>query len=756
MNKRILIQILLFTTLCSCVKDNEFEFALIQTGEVTDIDGSGATFHARISDTSFDDVLEYGFIWNISGDSISGIYEKCFFSGSPSVGVISKRVSTTLLDGETYDVKSFIRNRLHTTYGKTVTFTSLGSSAPIIEDFYPKKGNLSDTLTIIGKNFSYNIEKNIVKFDKFLSEIIKLSQDTLVVIVPKELDVEKSDLSVSILNNKSKASESFQLVAPAINDITPIEGVFGSIVQLSGVNFLSNRNSLRVRFGTYDAEFISVVDDLIHVKVPLRLNNKENKITVEMNNLSVEAEGFFTLTLPKINDFHPQISTFGAEIELTGDLFSTGEEYLKVFVDKYEAKTTKLTENKITFTVPDSVSKRVNSVKIDINGVEVFADSELTMANFEIDVFSPQKIVTGESFIIIGKNFSPIRENNKISIGDIQGEVLDASVNSLTVRLPLQDKENYQDRESNVSVEVLGDIKHFKKPLIINDKWFRLEDYLGINTEKAICFVGDNVAYVGLNGTKELWQFNPDKNEWKQLADFPGIVRVDGAGFYMDGNIYFGTGFSNNKNLNDFWQYNILSNSWSRKNNFAGSERTEATGFSINDRGYITSGHYSQPAIYHHPNEDCWEYNPVSDSWKEIESYGDLEWGSVDGLAGGTAAVIDGVGYFGLGWSYSNSDSDSRRVFMFNPSSETKWKRIANFPEIRGYIRPISFSLNGVPYFKTTGSDFYKYEKASNRWSKFTDMILSDYREGIGFSISGKAYVGLGNSKAIWEYDPNR
>ena len=758
MTKKMLIQLLLLTILFSCSKDDEYEFALIQTGDVTDIDVSGATFHARISDISNDNIVEYGFIWNISGNEAeSGISEKYIIARPPSVRIVSERISTTLEEGKAYDVRAFMRNSKYTTYGETITFTSLGSTAPIITDFYPKAGNLNDTLYILGQNFSHNSENNIVSFGQLTTEVIKSSQDTLVVIVPEQLNSENVPLSVSILNNKSVALNPFQLVAPTITDFNPKKSVFGSTIQISGTNFLSNRNSLQVKFGTSTAEIISVLDDLITVKAPLELDREVSKISVEMNNLTVTSENNFTLNLPKLSSFQPQTTTFGAEVELTGDLFTTGKKYLKVFVDEYQAEITSLTDNRISFIVPDSVNNRTSSVKIDINGIEIYSDRELSIAKLILDDFAPHKVTTGSSFTVSGNNFSPIPENNKILIGNVKGQVLEASVNSLTIQLPFQDTLIYLDRELTLSVEVMNDIQSFNDSLIVNDKWFRRADFPGSKTSNANYFVADNMAYVGLNDTKELWQFNPDKDEWIKMSDFPGSIRINGAGFHINGNIYFGTGFANNKSLNDFWQYNISTNSWSQKNNFEGSERAQATGFSIHDRGYITSGYYDQAFVYNHPDEDCWRFNPANDSWQEIESYGDLVWGSVDGLAGGTAVVTNGVAYYGLGWNFGNSiHGYEYKVFQYNPNTETKWKRITDFPYKRDRHRAISFELNDAPYFKTVASDFYQYNETTNSWNKVETSILSDITGGIGFSILGKAYVGLGNSKAIWEYDPTR
>ena len=670
-NRRILIAVLISIVLYSCNKDNEFDFALIQTGDVTDINSSGATFHARVSDLSNSKIVNYGFVWSTESNPEIQKSEKYIIKGAPSVGTISEKISTTLKDNVVYYVRAFMQNDKYITYGKDVVFTSLGSSAPDILDFFPKTGNLNDTLYIIGSNFSYITDNNKVTVDNYKANVIYSAQDTLVALIPDELNVRSSTISVSIFGNATRSTEKFNLIAPVLTDFENKTGTFGSQITISGNNFLSNPGSLKVNFGTYNAVINEVTNMSLTVNVPIILDVRECTIKILMNNLIVTSTDYFRL------------------------------------------------------------------------------------APLVLDDFSPETILTGEKIILTGTNFSPIPKNNKIQIGGIQAEVVSASINKLEVVVPLQDKGIYPDRNVNISVEVIGESDTYNETLLINDKWFRLADFPGSKTYGAKCFVADNDAFVGLNNTDELWRFNPVTQDWMRMNDFPGSVRYDGAGFFMNGNIYFGTGYLNGENFNDFWQYEIASDSWIQKNNFTGSKRTGATGFSINDKGYVTSGHYDQLAIYNHPFGDCWEYSPESDSWSEIESYDDLEWGDIDGLANGSAVVINGLAYYGIGWNYIQGDYD-KRVYKFDPGAETKWQRIANFPKNRNYSNAIAFVLNEAPYFKTVDSDFYQYIATTDTWTSLETKVLSDIAGGIGFSFSGKAYVGLGMSNAFWEYDPAR
>ncbi len=44
----------------------------------------------------------------------------------------------------------------------------------------------------------------------------------------------------------------------------------------------------------------------------------------------------------------------------------------------------------------------------------------------------------------------------------------------------------------------------------------------------------------------------------------------------------------------------------------------------------------------------------------------------------------------------------------------------------------------------------------SDSWVKLQADFLSDVNGGIAFSLGGKAFVGLGQENAMWEYDPSR
>lgn len=658
----------LLITLISCNNENQFEFPLVFTGEVTNIDSTGATFHAKILELGKEEIIEYGFVWDSVTNPTIDNSEKFIIYDNPEIGIRSRRIFTTFQKGVEYYVRAYIKTIKYTSYGKNVSFTSLGSLAPIITALIPDTGNLGDTLIITGENFSYKLSNNNVFFGEFPAIIIKANQDSLWVIVPSDLNTISSYVSVSVQGKRTASVNEFNLSPPVFNDFNPKIATFGSQVILNGLNFNSNPSSLHVYFHDSEAQILNIQDQSITVFVPDSLYIRQCSITIEANNLSIISNDKFQLESFLIHDFNPKVA------------------------------------------------------------------------------------VTGETITLTGENFSPIAKNNVVTFGGRKGTVLASSSSELLVTVPLQDKGCYPSRSVEIKVYIIGEVQIYDQNLLINDRWFRLGNFPGINTYDANCFIANDKAYIGLNNTNQFWSFSPENQSWTRLTDFPGDLRDDGTGFYLDGNIYFGTGLRGFENLKDFWVYNINTDSWKQLNNFPGLARYGASAFCIINKGYLTSGHYYEMGIYNNPFGDCWEYNQLSDSWKEISSYGDL---GEQGLSHCTVVVANGIAYLGLGWNFIQGDYQNR-MYRFDPSTTNKWKRIANFTGSHIDGKAIAFVFDDMPFFKTYDSDFYKYLTDTDFWLKMDWKILTDIDGGIGFSIGNKAYVGLGGSQAIWEYDPSR
>jgi N-acetylneuraminic acid mutarotase len=659
------IAILFLLLLASCENMRNYEYPMIQTGDITDIDSTGAVFNAKIADLGKEKVEEYGFVWDTQQEPEILRSEKYIINAVPITGALKEHISTTLKSGLRYYVRAYIKSANYLTYGKEVSFTSLGSKAAIIDDFEPKVGNLGDTILIFGENFSYILSNNIVKFNRFEASVISARQDTLIIIVPQGLKSTASQITVSIQDKEAVSASAFRLITPELYDFQNKTASFRSRINIAGKNFNSNPQSLHVYFDKYEAAIVEISDQNLIVTVPDSLDRKNCIIKVKMNNIT--------------NSF---------------------SEYFNLY----------------TFSLAD---------------------------------FTPKVAKTGSTISLIGQDFSPVIFNNKVTIGGMNAKVTYASLSELKVTLPKQDLGYYQGRNSEISIEVLGDTIKYPEKILINDNWFRLKNSpISSNYALTHCFVSNSKAYIGMNNRSEFWEFDPFNGEWRRLADFPGLHRRYGTGFVIENKIYFGTGSTYQQDLNDWWVYDIGSDIWSIKNSFPGTARRGAVAFSIGNSGYLGTGIDMGFSTFGY--KDFWKYTPADDSWIRISDYpmehGGIWWGV--GIATEQDALV-GLGSTKIAGNYS------QRIFKYSPLTDD-WKRISNYP-FRGGNIPLSFILNGKTYIKTEETNvFHFYNDDLDTWSIVQTDILTDYRGGIAFGLGGKAYVGLGQTNSIWEYDPSR
>lgn len=184
------------------------------------------------------------------------------------------------------------------------------------------------------------------------------------------------------------------------------------------------------------------------------------------------------------------------------------------------------------------------------------------------------------------------------------------------------------------------------------------------------------------------------------------------------------------------------------------SKRAESGSFTINGKGYIFGG----TAQYPNWLSDCWEYDPVNDSWRQMASI------PLVGPREPAFFTIGNKGYAVCGFYGSGSNSAiSKNVFEFDPVANT-WTKKADFA---GNARrdAIGFSIGNKGYVGTGAisggqiSDLWEYDPVIDKWTKKANFPGNVRDAATAFSIGSKGYITLGRSATItyndlWEYDP--
>lgn len=243
----------------------------------------------------------------------------------------------------------------------------------------------------------------------------------------------------------------------------------------------------------------------------------------------------------------------------------------------------------------------------------------------------------------------------------------------------------------------------------------------------------------------EFFKYDPNLNQWTQLANFPGTARTGSVGFSIGSKAYVGLGRDNNGNTNQFWEYDPQLNSWTIKANFPPGNRESATGFSIGSKGYVGMG------LSGTTKTDFYEYDPLTNLWTQKANF--------PVAIGRYAAVgfsIGSKGYVGTG--YHSGFTRNNDFWEYNPATDS-WLQLANVP---GPARAdaVGFSTSGVGYVGTGNQymDFYSYDVGSNSWTQVTDYGPGNREKATAFVVNNIAYVGSGFYLSIksdwWKLDP--
>jgi N-acetylneuraminic acid mutarotase len=266
--------------------------------------------------------------------------------------------------------------------------------------------------------------------------------------------------------------------------------------------------------------------------------------------------------------------------------------------------------------------------------------------------------------------------------------------------------------------------------VILAQSWTPMAPFPGALDEQA-GFVINGKGYV-TGASSALYEYNPASDTWSQKAPFAGIPRNSAAAFSIGSVAYLTTGSS----YNDLWAYDQSSDAWSQKASLPGPGREGAVAAISSGKAYVGLG-----GSYYN---DWYEYNPIGDIWTQKAPIPGP--GRYHACAFEVNGKIYVVGGFGSGTFYND-------VFEYNPATDT-WLAKAPFPGT-ARDRQEGVSLNGKGYMfvgwngNNTLSDCWEYDAANDSWIQLSPLPTGTYN-GVGLSINGSLYCGLGTGGASW------
>ncbi|MCJ8208222.1 IPT/TIG domain-containing protein [Mucilaginibacter sp. RS28] len=163
-----------------------------------------------------------------------------------------------------------------------------------VTGFSPSSGSYGKEVNISG-NFIVGQYYNI-NFGSVSTGAQATSGTSLKTYVPYGLDAGNVKISVQNNGQTMQAPGTFTVIGPSFDSFAPTSGVAGTVVTINGNGFGTSTYNVVVRFGSVQANIISVTDNTIKVMVPSNLNAGAMKISVSANGQTIVNDTNFTAT----------------------------------------------------------------------------------------------------------------------------------------------------------------------------------------------------------------------------------------------------------------------------------------------------------------------------------------------------------------------------------------------------------------------------------------------------------------------------
>ncbi|MCZ8215342.1 MAG: IPT/TIG domain-containing protein, partial [Cyclobacteriaceae bacterium] len=326
-------------------------YPIIQTNAVTDIDSSGVTFNGELLKIGTDEVLDYGFVW--STDSKPTTQDFIISLGKNIKSLFSTNINFDLVAHQNYSVRVYVITSKNIVYGNEETFTSLGSSTPIIESFSPMNGLDGDTVTIQGENFGSTLNSNIVNIGTVTATVLSTNNTTIKILIPPIPQSGSYKIQVTSNSKSGISLEEFVIEKPKISSFTPDRGLDGTTITINGEYFSYNRIFNRVYLNQMLCQVIESNRNQLKIVTPVTQFVGDAKIVVNINGkISVSQNDFF-VEGPYITNINPLHGSYNDIVNISGEGFSSVPSENIVMFGSLKATILAASANELSVAVPD-------------------------------------------------------------------------------------------------------------------------------------------------------------------------------------------------------------------------------------------------------------------------------------------------------------------------------------------------------------------------------------------------------------------
>ncbi|MFD2513848.1 IPT/TIG domain-containing protein [Pontibacter locisalis] len=204
----------LFLTFCQTKeKISPREYPRVYTEAVTDINNSGATFTGTIKTLGTAPITDHGFVWSDKPYVFVDYSSRASLGAKQASGDTFNTTATFAMQaGKTHYVRAYVRSGEYVVYGPLVSFISNGSLPPVLNSFSPATARINEYVTITGQNFTQDLTRLKVLFGSTAATVISATPDTLVCMVPYNLQTTQVKITVQVVDKSVASASDFTLI----------------------------------------------------------------------------------------------------------------------------------------------------------------------------------------------------------------------------------------------------------------------------------------------------------------------------------------------------------------------------------------------------------------------------------------------------------------------------------------------------------------------------------------------------------------
>jgi len=443
---------------------------------------------------------------------------------------------------------------------------------PEIDSFLPLKGTFNDTIKIFGNNFSPIKDKNIVSFSGHKAEVVESSKTTLSIIVPTSINTRLNKIEIKLNLQSDIAKESFEILAPKIDNFSPEYASYNTIIKISGNNFSPITQNNIVIFDDNFGNVIEANRNELTVEIPFGVyENRFFKIGVTVAEQTVYSTDNFTLNAPWIKKEDVPSGGYNRAQATSFSILNKGYVGLGTrsypyiyFNDFYKYDPIQNSWEQIA----DFPGEGKESATSFVIGDYAYVGIGINSSNLPTNEFFKYDPVS-DTWIQI-KDFPMSRSLGVgLSVKDKGYIFYDDYFDNFWSYDPLFDK---WSQMPNLDMSDVGGGSPSHTGFVIGDKIYicisRNQYYTFVfefdtNTHKwtrktgfwsgdvAVGFSIEDKGYL-MTSYGRNYEYDSQSDTWKELSRFPGEPRAYSIGFELNGKAYYGTGSAKH----DFWGFN--------------------------------------------------------------------------------------------------------------------------------------------------------------------------------------------------------